>query len=366
MPVSTASASGCPRCSGTRSLSGWDRRGRRRPAAPARAHGPRATRRRERSHPRARREQGTGRPSRRAPPQRSSSPCRRPRRCPTTTSCPLSRRRTCRCAGSPGRSIPARRWPARASPRRPGGRCRPGSRPRWDRPGARRREPCAAPVTAVTASDRAVSMPSRPTSWWLLGPTRARPSTAPSRTRGRHRSWCCRRRTRARRARSREARARTDVTLRCVGTKVAVVGGGAPTPPNSSTGCATWKTGWSSTTWSCSTRATCGATSSVVCPSASCGRAGGAGPSRRRPTPTPRWRAPTSSSCNCASAVRRPATSTRPFPSATGAWARRRSVPVGSPRHCARCRSSWVWRRRWRHGPTPACGWWTSPTRSGS
>ncbi len=58
------------------------------------------------------------------------------------------------------------------------------------------------------------------------GPARRR-----HRTRGRHRSSCCRRRTRARRARRTRGRTRTDVTLRCVGTKVAVVGGGSTYTP---------------------------------------------------------------------------------------------------------------------------------------
>ena len=39
----------------------------------------------------------------------------------------------------------------------------------------------ASAMTAANASVRALTVPSRPTSWWLLGPTRARPSTAPSR-----------------------------------------------------------------------------------------------------------------------------------------------------------------------------------------
>ena len=50
-------------------------------------------------------------------------------------------------------------------------------------------------------------------------------------TRGGRRSWCCPRRTPAPPARRRSARTRTDVTLRCVGTKVVVVGGGSTYTP---------------------------------------------------------------------------------------------------------------------------------------
>src|ERR1700728_394962 len=42
-------------------------------------------------------------------------------------------------------------------------------------------ESCASAVTAANASDSACTVPSSPTSWWLLGPTRARPRTVPSR-----------------------------------------------------------------------------------------------------------------------------------------------------------------------------------------
>ena len=142
--------------------------------------------------------------------------------------------------------------------------------------------------------------------------------------------------------------------------------GGAPTRRNWSTGSVIWRTGSSSTTSSCSIRATSGARSSGASPSASCGRGDGAGRSRRRPTRMRRSRGPTSSSSNSASAARRPATSTRRCPSATDAWARRRSGWAGWPRRCAPCRSCSSWPRRWRPGPIRVRGWSTSPTRWGS
>ena len=49
--------------------------------------------------------------------------------------------------------------------------------------------------------------------------------------RGRHRSWCCPRQWPTRPVRSRRVRTRTDVTLRCVGIKVVVVGGGSTYTP---------------------------------------------------------------------------------------------------------------------------------------
>ena len=64
-------------------------------------------------------------------------------------------------------------------------------------------------------------------------------------------------------------------------------------------------------------------------------------------------RGPTSSSSSCGSAGSRPATATRPCPSATAAWARRRPGRAGWPRRCGRCPwfSSWPSTRAARAAP---------------
>ena len=102
---------------------------------------------------------------------------------------------------------------------------------------------------------------------------------------------------------------------------------GARTPRSWSTVSATLRTAWSSTISCCSTRATSVGRWSEASPSAFCGRGAGAGRSPRRPTRTPPWRGPISSSSSCGSGARRRATSTRRSRSATAAWVRR---PTGA------------------------------------
>ena len=259
---------------------------------------------------------------------------------------------------------PLARSRGRASLRRPGGRCRPGSRRRSDRAGTRRRRVLHRHGRRRHSPHRhrqrdglvdAVMVPSSPTSWWLLGPTRARPRTAPALV-TRTTSVFVLPPSNASTAGSdvERRRARSDVTLPSVGTKVAVVGGGSTYTPELVDGlCDLEDRMRRRRSRPARSRASAARSGGRAVGADPAPARGGAARSPRRRTRTPRSRERTSSWCNCASAARRRATSTRRCPSGTAASGRRPSAPAGWPRRCARCRSCSSWPRRWRPAANP-------------
>ncbi len=163
------------------------------------------------------------------------------------------------------------------------------------------------------------------------------------------------------------AQPRTDVTLRCVGTKVVVVGGGSTYTPELVDGLCDVEDRMAVDDLvlldpSDQRREVVGGLSERILRHAGMGRdllddgrpARSPRGGRLRRGPAPHRRA--------GGAPRRRDAAGRLRMSGAGDRGRRWAWP----RRCAPCPSSWDWPRRWRPVATRARGWSTSPTRSGS